>query len=249
MHHLCGFTQSVDQAAMAAIAAIPDPSMRIEGNNIIIPPAVNCIVAAWANGVNLDRAQLQSPSMRRILNTEISPITIAAQNASPFPFLDKRTTPIVLDADEPLSCQAAESGAGATRMNAFLCLAPEPLQPVSGDIRTVRVTATTTLVGFGWSNGSLTFDQTLPAGRYQLVGGRFNSAGLLAWRAVFVGGMWRPGAPGFTTAALVDQWAFRMGQMGVWGEFDHNLPPTIDFFSTSADTSETGVLDLIKISD
>lgn len=232
---------------MINLAAIPDPSMRIEGNNIIVPAQVNALVMAWANGVNLDRAQLQSPSLRRILNYEISPIAISASNPSPFPYIDKRTTPIILDPDEALSCVAAESGAGATRQNVFTCLAPGAMQPVVGDIRSVRVTAAVTLSTFSWTNGSLTFDQSLPAGRYQLVGGRFRSAGLLAWRAVFVGGMWRPGAPGFTTDALVDPLEFRLGNMGVWGEFDHNLPPTIDFFSTSADTSEVGVLDLIKI--
>lgn len=232
---------------MINLAAIPDPSMRIEGNNIIVPAQVNALIATWANGVNLDRAQLQSPSLRRILNYEISPIAISASNPSPTPFIDKRATPIILDPDEALSCVAAESGAGATRQNVFVALAPAAIAPVVGDIRSVRVTASTTLGTFGWTNASLTFDQSLPAGRYQLVGGRFRSAGLLAWRAVFVGGMWRPGAPGFTTDALVDPLEFRLGNMGVWGEFDHNLPPTIDFFSTSADTSEVGVLDLIKI--
>lgn len=247
MHHLCGFTASQDSAAMINVAAIPDPSMRIEGNNIIVPAQMNAIAACWANGVNLDRAQLQSPSLRRILNYEISPITIAAQNPSPLPFIDKRATPIILDPNEPLSCQAAESGAGATRQNIFVALAPGPLAPVIGDVRSVRVSAAVTLTAFAWSNASLTFDQSLPAGRYQLVGGRFRSAGLLAWRAVFTGGLWRPGAPGFTTDALVDPLQFRLGNAGVWGEFDHNLPPTIDFFSTTADTSEIGVLDLIKI--
>lgn len=247
MHHLCGFTASQDSAAMINVAAIPDPSMRIEGNNVIVPAQVNALVMAWANGVNLDRAQLQSPSLRRILNYEISPIAISAANVSPTPLIDKRMTPIILDPDEPLSCVAAESGAGATRQNIFACLAPGVLAPIQGDVRSVRVSASTTLGTFGWTNGSLTFDQSLPAGRYQLVGGRFRSAGLLAWRAVFVGGIWRPGAPGYTTDALVDPEQFRMGNMGVWGEFDHNLPPTIDFFSVSADTTEIGVLDLIKI--
>lgn len=247
MHHLCGYTASQDSAAMINLAAIPDPSMRIEGNNVIVPASVNAIVGCWANGVNLDRAQLQSPSLRRILNYEISPVAISASNPAPFPIIDKRMTPIILDPDEPLSCVAAESGVGATRQNVFVCLAPGAVEIPTGDVRSVRVTASTTLGTFGWTNGSLTFDQSLPAGRYQLVGGRFRSAGLLAWRAVFVGGIWRPGAPGFATDALVDPEMFRMGRMGVWGEFDHNLPPTIDFFSTSADTSEVGVLDLIKI--
>ena len=247
MHHLCGFTASQDSPTLLNIAAIPDPAMRIEGNNIIVPAAVNTIVAAWGNGVNLDRSQLQSPSLRRILNYEIDPVGINIQNLSPLPWIDKRMTPIVLDPNEPLSCQAQESGAGATRMNTFVCLAPGALPPVLGDVRSVRVSAAVTLTPFSWSNAALTFDQSLPVGHYQLVGGRFRSAGLLAWRCVFIGGLWRPGAPGWTTDALVDPLDFRLGNMGVWGEFDQNLPPTIDFFSTTVDTSEIGVLDLVKV--
>jgi len=35
--------------------------------------------------------------------------------------------------------------------------------------------------------------------------------------------------------------------MGVWGEFTHDSPPTVDFLSVSADTSETVYLDIVKI--
>jgi hypothetical protein len=38
-----------------------------------------------------------------------------------------------------------------------------------------------------------------------------------------------------------------MGGWGVWGEFAHTAPPTVDFLSVSADTSEVVHLDLIKV--
>jgi hypothetical protein len=38
-----------------------------------------------------------------------------------------------------------------------------------------------------------------------------------------------------------------MGQLGEWGTFSHNTPPTVDFLSLSADTSQTVDLDLIMI--
>ena len=114
--------------------------------------------------------------------------------------------------------------------------------------KAVRVTAATTLVAFNWTNAALTFDQTLPAGEYMVVGGRFNSAGLLAWRCVFPGLPWRPGGIGVTSDGGPEGTIFRVGNFGAWGSFRHNTPPTIDFCSATADTSETGHLDLIKIS-
>lgn len=253
MFTLVGWSASIDSAVLAPLAAIPDPHVRVNGSDIIVPgpqpnsPPLNALVGAFGIGVNITRLQLQSPSLRRILYEEVSPVNIAVLPVTVPPFMDARFTPPILDPEEALDAYIAESGAGATRVSAFAWLADQAIEPVRGDIRTVRVTATTTLTAFQWTNAQLTFDQALPAGRYQIVGGRMESAGLLAWRCVIVGGLWRPGAIGFAAASAVERDAFRYGGMGVWGEFNHNTPPTIDFFSGTADTSEAGELDLIKV--
>lgn len=244
---LIGYTASQDSAVLLALAAMADQSVRVNGNDIIVPSGMNSLIGAYGVGVNITRLQLQAPSLRRFLNPEIAPLDISAEPTSPTPFYDLRSNPITLDPQEALDALAAENGAGATRQSAFVWLGDGPITPVSGDIRTVRVTGTTTLIAFTWSNGALTFDQTLPAGRYQIVGGRFEAAGLLAWRCVFPGGGWRPGAIGYDASSDVEHPAFRMGGLGVWGEFEHNAPPTIDWCSVSADTSELGELDLIKV--
>lgn len=248
MFTLIGYTESQDSAVLVNVAALADQHVRINGDDIIVPPEVSLIVGAYALGPNLTRAQLVSPSLRRFLNYEIAPVDIAAEPVSPTPWIDLRDHPIPLDPEEALDAQAAEDGAGATRGTILVWLASEAVQPVAGDIRTVRVTNTTTLVANAWTNGALTFDQSLPAGEYAIVGARFVSAGLQAFRAVFVGYQWRPGAIGYDTASEVEHEAFRMGKFGTWGTFRHNTPPTVDFLSNSADTSQTGELDLIKIS-
>jgi len=253
MFTLVGWSQSIDSAVLAAITAIPDPHVRVQGNDVIVPgaqpnsPPLNALVGAFGIGVNITRLQMQSPSLRRILFNEIAPVSIGILPPTVPAWNDMRFAPPILDPEEALDAFIAESGAGATRNSAFAWLADQPIEPVKGDIRTVRVTATTTLTAFQWSNAQLTFDQSLPAGRYQIVGGRMESAGLLAWRCVIVGGLWRPGAIGYATAGLVEPSAFRQGNMGVWGEFNHNTPPTIDYLSGSADTAEAGELDLIKV--
>jgi len=241
------WSASVDQANIAPIAAVADPHVRVQGNDVIVPPDMPWLVGAYANGANITRAQWQSPSLRRFINYELAPYDRAASPASPYAYLYFADDPVQLDGDEALNFAGSEDAAGASRFNGFAWLADGPLAAVNGDIRTVRVTGATTLTAYSWTNGAITFDQTLPAGRYQIVGARFFSAGGIAFRFVFVGGIWRPGAPMVTAQNNLEARFFRNGEMGVWGEFTHNTPPTVDWFSASADTSETGYIDLIKV--
>ena len=247
MFSLVAWSAAVDQVALAAIAAVPDPHVRVNGVDIIVPSAIPNLVGVYGNGVNLTRLQLASPSLRRFLNLESSPIDISALPQTPFRFTDLRADPILLDGEEALDALTAENGAGATRMNALAWLADGPIDVIDGDVRTVRVTATQTLVAFNWTNGALTFDQQLPAGEYMIVGGRMASAGLIGWRCVLPGNPWRPGGVGVANDGGAEGTIFRVGNFGAWGSFRHNTPPTIDFLSATADSSETGHLDLIKI--
>jgi len=101
-------------------------------------------------------------------------------------------------------------------------------------------------VANAWTNGALTFSQTLPRGTYQIVGMRANSAGLRAARLVVPGYSWRPGCIGCDADSDLAADRFRHGKAGVWAEFSHDAPPTVDFFSASADTAQVVLLDLIK---
>ena len=245
---IVGWSALADQASIAAIAAIPDPHVRVNGVDIIVPSAIPNLVGVYGNGVNLTRVQLASPSLRRFLNLESAPIDISALPQTPFRFTDLRADPILLDGEEALDALVSENGAGATRMNVFAWLSDGPIDTVDGDVRTVRVSSTTTLTPFNWTNAGLIIDQQLPAGEYMIVGGRMASAGLLAWRCVLPGNPWRPGGIGVANDGGAEGIIFRVGNFGAWGSFRHNTPPTIDFCSSTADTSQTGHLDLVKIS-
>lgn len=247
MFHTAIWSASVDQASLAAIAAIADPVMTVSGNNIQVPAATPMIGLAAGIGVNLTRVQLQSPSLRRIANFEVRPFHRNATPLSPNPTIDFMDEPIELDPGEQLQAWTSEDGAGATRMNVLVNFVDKAVVANTEQSFVVRATAAQTLTAFSWTNGALTFDQVLPVGQYAIVGARAESTGLIAFRFVFQNQTPRPGGLGNLTESALSLPRQRKGYWGVWGVFDNWTAPTVDFFSSSADTSEVLSLDIVKV--
>lgn len=244
--HLIGYETSASQAALAAITPIPDPTLRIAGSDFYVPKQMNNIVATAAlinSATATLRAQIQSPSLRATLNFDISPINNGLVFGSIPRIIRLWQTPLQLMENEPLDVYVQN---GAAVMNrAFIWLADGPIQPVKGKIFTVRATGAASLATATWVNTALTFSQTLPSGHYQMVGLRAWGANLVAARVFFVGGTWRPGVPALN-AEDNNEWPdFRFGNMGVMGEFDNTVPPTIDCMGVT-DTAQVFFLDLVK---
>ena len=242
------FTESQDSSSLVNVAAAADPHVRVSGDDIVVPNSLNFVFGVYAIGTAITRAQLVSPSIRRRYPHEVTPIEIASEPADPVKYLPFPQSPIQLDPDESLNFQAAENGAGAQRSSGFVWLSDGPINPVAGsEVFTIRATNTSTLTAYAWTNGALTFNDTLPAGDYAVVGMRASSTGLIAARLVFSQYPWRPGCIASDTLGELGHSAFRQGALGEWGTFSHNTPPTVDFLSDSADTSQTVDLDLVMI--
>lgn len=245
---LVGWTESQDSASLVNVAALADPHVRVSGDDVVVPANLNFVFGVYAIGSAITRAQLVSPSIRRRYPFEVTPVEIAAEPADPVKYFPFPQSPVQLDPDESLNFQAAENGAGANQSTGLAWLSDGPISPIVGsEIFTIRATNTSTLGAYAWTNGALTFNDSLPSGDYAVVGMRASSAGLIAARLVFSQYPWRPGCIGMDTLGEVGAPCFRMGQLGEWGTFSHNTPPTVDFLSLSADTSQTVDLDLIMI--
>lgn len=241
------YSQSHASTSILIATAITDPHLTVTNSRIVVPDQLSQIVGAYAQGPDIARGRLQSPSLLALLMPELSPVDTGATPGSPDRFIDYRFTPMQLAPQEQLEFDFANAAAGANIGRGVVWLADGPITPVSGDVRSVRVTGTTTAVAETWTNVALTFDQALPAGRYQVVGARMFGASMIAFRFVFPGYPWRPGGIGTSSATLVEPPEQRFGNLGVWGDFAHNAPPTMDILCTAGDTAQTGVIDLIKI--
>jgi len=246
---LVGYSESISPNVLQNVAGIPDPHVTVDGDDIIVPAFANMILGCWGCGTTLDRVKLVSPELRKITNVEISPLNRGEQNTlDPVRLALYKENPIQLATAEALNGQAIHSAAAAEQQTIVVALCDGRPTPVEGaNIRTVRCTSKVTLTAYQWTNGAIEFDETLPSGTYRIVGMRAESAGLIAARLVLVGYHYRPGVPGVQTALHKEAEQFRMGRMGVFGEFEHTTPPTVDFLSSSADTSEVVLLDLVKV--
>jgi hypothetical protein len=245
---LVGWSQSQDTGGVLTyVNALADQHVRVEGQNIIVPRGMNYLGAAYAVGATVTNARIESPSLRRVVNIDLANIDVAAMPSSPYNFVPWFGNPLELDEDEGLRALVSESAAGAEQDTVLAWLTDGKLEPVAAPIYTVRASSSTTLSAYAWTNCSLSFAQTLPSGRYQVVGMHALSTGAIAARIVFVGGVWRPGCICHQSVGNRILNHFRYGYLGVWGEFEATQPPTVDFLSASADTSETVFLDLVYL--
>lgn len=250
MLHLAAYYGSVDPAtSLIKISAVPDQALRVDGNDIVVPGGVPNLVAEAALSASTVPyyAQVSSPSLRELANQDVDPVVAAVVFGGNPPIQDHFMTPRQLKANESLNFAIAATGGAAAANYGLVWLANGALSPVTGNIFTVRSTANASLSAGQWVNSSLTFDDTLPAGTYNVVGMRAVGTNLVAARLVMVGGAFRAGVPAVNSVGQRDFRYGRFGQMGSFGIFDVNQPPTVDCLGVT-DTSQTIILDLIKTS-
>lgn len=245
--HLVGWTQSQDSAILVPMTALLDQSLQVNGNDVIVPNDLTRVLGLYGQGVNIARAQLVSPSLRRMFNEEIYPVDVAALPADQLLINWMGYVPLLLDPGEPLEAWMAESGAGATRATVLAWIADALPVPVGGEQHTIRITASGTAVASAWTNMNLAFNDVLPSGTYAVVGASLQSATMQAFRLVFKGLAYRPGWVGQATIQSRVHDMSRNGNLGSWGEFENLTPPSVDVLCTAGDSAFQGVLDLVQL--
>lgn len=250
MFHLAGYFQDVDQGAVfQAITAMGDQALNTSGDDITVPSDLAFLSGAALVTVatTYTRSQIQSPSLRQLANIDLTGYTNADDFNQPQNINDWFDNPMSLDAEEDLQFFTDTDHGSAIEIQGFVWLSDGAITPARGAQFTIRATAAITLVQGVWTNGNLTFQTTLPAGNYDVVGMRAEGANLQAARLVFIGGAYRPGVPADVTAAGTSLERFRSGNAGIFGSFNQNAQPTLDAVGIT-DSAQTVFLDLIKTS-
>lgn len=252
MHSVIAYQEAGNGAAgQANVAAVPDPHVRTTGDYIYVGP-LNMIIGAFVAGSTLlTGMRLESPSLRRLTNYEILPIQIAIEPAGDDAICLHPRAPLSLEENEGLEAvQRVSADASGDLVLAGVFLSDGPIEPITGEIFHARITATLAAATAGvWQNAEITFDDPLPVGRYALVGAHVVTADGMLYRFNPVGASHRPGGVCVTGYGVKGDPLFRHGNLGVWCEFEHLTPPSIEILTseTATATAVVAILDLIKI--
>jgi len=249
MFTMVAWQQSVaENSAYTALNAVIDNHVTTSGTIIYVPKLNNLIGVAAQVGTNGTKCKLRSPSLRGKVEHEVHPVANSATTIAPFTYAMFTDLPIPLTEGEGLEALTLSSDTTASVKTVIAFLSDGPISPVTGEVMTVGVSATITSVVGQWVGGSLTFSQTLPRGRYALVGASFYETDCLAVRFVPIGESHRPGVIGRASVSTIDNPLFRYGKMGSFFEFDSLTPPSIEILhAAAASQSINGYVDLIRV--
>lgn len=248
MFTLVGFYDATQHDALAAVNGMADPHVRVSGDDIYVP-SLNKLLGVFAGGISMIECRLQSPSLRRMVNQRITPVYPEALPCGSWYGAGAhfhKLMPRVLDFAEALNAFA--KNAGGNDEYVFVWLMDKLDSLPAGELVTIESTLSVTDVVGAWVNGALTFTQTLPAGRYAVAGMRITGGSPVAARLVFPDTSPRPGCMGSQHYYELDIPETRYGNLGSWGEFEHDAPPTCDVAGKGAGALVHYVyLDLVQV--
>jgi len=248
MYTTVAWYQNVDcAAAFAVINAVADQHVRVSGDHIYMSD-LNQLIGVYASGGGtMLGAYLSSPSLRRVVLYDICPIQQGVTPSSNESVRLFPQNPISLMKNEGLDAYIKATDGSASHKFVVAFLSDGAIAPIGGEIFSLQGDVTLTGVAGTWVNGTITFRQTLPVGRYAVVGAACVGASIIAFRFVPVGGLNRPGGIGQANLGGRTVAEQRAGGMGTWFEFDSVTPPTIDILSNSTTSTHEVIVDLIKI--
>ena len=246
--HLTVYRGAVAAGATNTSINIINSGGDIVANNQYFPSEPGSIIFGVAFGTNLRDPRVATPSLREIGPNYIRPFSVASPLGNDFNAYNIVDNPLPFKANENLDVQASSDDVGSQTMTVLLGLQffPRPA-PRGGERRTIRVSATTTLVANTWTTLNLTWEQTLPPGQYEIVGMQMYSATGYAFRLILPNEYYRPGGP--TNQSIGQKYPadLNMRNLGSWGRFQQTALPSIEMLATAGDTAEVGYMDVIKV--
>ena len=235
MFSVHAFSESQDPAGVfAKMAAAEDRYLTTSGDKLYVGK-LNKLIGAYACvGTTGVEARLVSPSLRKVNPFYVSPVDIVLTPPADPAMLWRGDNPVDLETNEALECENNSNPVAAEQQTVLVMLSDGVQAPVNGQIFTINATVTLALVAGAWAYSGITLPESLPVGRYSVVGAKVIAAAAVGFRFVPVGG---ENAPGGVCAALVnskDPYNQRFGRLGEWLQFDSVTPPGVEIISSAA---------------
>jgi len=288
--HTVAFVREPTKASATRefVPVLIDTFFAVQGTNaagtanaFLLPDKMH-LVAAYAIGEELARAQIVAPSLLSVGYPFIRPLEAAATTtpASDPNFQVFHDGSVVIPSGEPLMVgvefEATAVGAGAqTTAVALLWFSHQhhqqheqhaqhgPEQPHHAGHASHEPTfwlryelvaggdGAGNTVKWRWSQFSIEFDQTLPAGTYAVVGFEHIGATAISARLIFPGCVHRPATVAGTKLGSRTYQGFYEGLFGIYGHFKTISLPYVEVLTTASDVANQheGYLRVIRVGD
>ena len=246
--HMAAFTVNIGTTVNTDAPAVQDDVLTISNNHFLPQQDLGLVFACAMSATNL-RGRIVSPTNRLVTLPFIRPVIVGAVPGDSRNVADYRSNPFRIRAQEELAIEGTSGLAmGNERWNAVVGL-QDIFEPVPrGDVFTIRGTSTTTSTANAWTSLVTTWADTLPAGRYAIVGMSGFAATAVAFRLIIPGYTWRPGAIVGDSAGDQFHEMFTKGGLGLWGTFQSTAMPTVQTLNNAAVATHEYYMDIIRLS-
>jgi hypothetical protein len=247
MHHTLAWRESIADATEVDVDPVQDGIWAIQNSHFF--PSVNWqLLALYFGAATPTRARIVTPTFRQVTTPFVRPMNTDIVPGNLPGIADYRNNPLTLRPLEEIQLLGTQTTGGAAVVAGVGWVTKTGIQPVpTGDIFTMRGTGATTVVAGSWTQVTVTWADTLPNGRYAIVGGVFQGTTCIAGRFILENQVERPGGLGVSALDLNTSPIFAKGNLGIWGTFDGNRMPNLEVLCNAADTAQELYMDIIKV--
>ncbi len=247
-YHVVAYTVTSFNASNVDMTPAADAILAIS-NGHYLPQSDLYLYGGVFTGTLMNAIRLVTPRSRQVVPPPLYPINGATlMNDRPHIF-DRRSNPFKLNAVEEVSMQVNVGGTANALATAIMFWGQGITPAPAGDVFALHGTSTTAAVSLSWTQIAVTWDQTIPAGTYAVIGSQHQSTNALAHRFIFrdLQQVLRPGFASINALANISEPSYYFGGWGVLGTFNTYTYPNIEVFVNGTDNSHDVVMNIVRI--
>lgn len=247
MYHVLAYQGSSHDVTDLDATPVQDDIISIS-NGHFMPQSDMLLFGFYGGGNILSYVTLNTPTTRQISVPRMVPVSGTILPPTDPNIIDLRQNPLRLRAIEEIQMLNTLGTNASNLPFVNLLFVGDRLEPVPrGDVLTLHGTSTTAAVSLAWTSLSITFDTTIPAGLYAIVGAQVVSTNALAHRFIFKDQIWRPGFLSVNAATARTAWDYYRGGMGQLGTFTTVTYPTMQVLCNGTDASHDVTWEIVRI--
>ena len=232
---------------------VPDGVLPVAGSggkSFYIDAGTHIVGAYGVVQANMEKLRLNSPTFLSVTPPFIRPVEGAFPTPDNPNFQDLTTNPLSFRSPDTLGARLEATGTlTADESTTVVWLSNGYTAPPAGPRYAWRYTSSTTATAAAWSSLDVTFENTLPEGRYAIVGTEHISATAIANRLIIPGQTWRPGSLSQGSSTTRTARVFYEERLGVLGTFASFAPPVPQVLCTAGDSAHEGYIHVVRIGD